>query len=89
MKITDINTELFNELACTKERLKYISGCSGETFTDNGITKQLVSHSQLDDLITNTVNLVFEIIEEWKDEYKIYPSLLKRIVLDRLEKDFP
>lgn len=89
MSISDLDHDLFDELACTKERLKYISGCSGETFTENGITKQLVSHSQLDDLITNTVNLVFEIIEDLKGEYNICPSLLKQIVLDRLEKDFP
>lgn len=89
MKITDINTELFNELGSTKERLKYISGCLQESITDASITKQLVSHSQLDSLITNTANLIFDVIEEWKDEYKIYPSLLKRIVLDRIEKDFP
>lgn len=89
MKITDINPELFDELGSTKERLKYISGCLQESITDGMVTKQLVSHSQLDSLITNTANLIFDIIEEWRDECVIYPSLLKRIVLDRIERDFP
>jgi len=89
MNINNLDSELFNELGSTKERLKYISGCLQESITDGAVTKQLVSHSQLDSLIANTANLIFDIIEEWKDECVIYPSLLKRIVLDRIEKDLP
>jgi len=91
-KITDIPTELFDELDTTKERLKYISSCTQNTYNDPRLkqTYNLVTHDQLDLLIINTKELVLDIIEELLETDAIkYFSSIKRVVNDRIERNSP
>jgi len=91
-KISELSPELFNELGTTKERLKYISSCTGNTYNDPKLKlpHNLVTHDQLDLLISNTKDLVLDIIQEYletEDSLKYFGSI-KRIINDRFEKDF-
>lgn len=89
MKLTDIPYELFNDLGSTKERLKYISSCISKTYNDQSYNQ--VTNEQLDLLISNTKDLVLDIIAEHLDEEdKVnYFGIIKRVVNDRIERDFP
>ncbi len=93
MKITDLSLELFEELGSTKERLKYISIVPLMTYNDPKLQQpyNLVTHEQLDVLISNTKDLVLDIIKEWLDEEDTvkYFSTIKRVVNDRIERNFP
>lgn len=93
MKITDLPLDLFDELGSTKERLKYISIIPIMTYNDPKLRQSynLVTHEQLDILISNTKDLVLDIIEEWLDEEDAvkYFSTIKRVVNDRIERNFP
>lgn len=95
MKIQDLNQELFDELGSTKERLKYISECTASTYNDPTVpcSYYLVTHEQLDLLISNTKDLVLDIIEERLDDYDSdavkYFNGINRVVHDRIERDFP
>lgn len=93
MKITDLSSDLFDELGSTKERLKYVSITPLMTYNDPKLQQSynLVTHEQLDTLISNTKDLVLDIIKQWLDEEDTvkYFSTIKRVVNDRIERDFP